>query len=245
MKNILFLIFALLQISVLFSQRVKYGFKGGLNYTVINFSVPELNNEGSRIVSENQEKEYGVGMHLGVFTEIGLNRKLTFKPELVLSFQNSVFHQKRTLEQDYLGNPTSLSIDKSTSLSTTYLNIPFLVKFYVLNEVYAFLGPQMGILLNATNEAKGTSSSITTYNDSVLSEFVDLSTPERNVTEDYRPVSFGLVLGCGYFLTQNLFFEGRYNFGISNDARTIDYQGLRTDQTSKSSTFQLSLGYRY
>lgn len=251
MKIILILAFSLMQISAVFSQnfsfypKVKYGFKAGLNYTVINFSVPEINTQGYKVIAENQDNVYTEGIHVGIFTEIGINRKTSFRPELMLSFQNAQFEQNNVLEQDYFGNKTTATINRTTHLKTTYVNIPFLFKRYFLEKIFVVAGPQMGLLIAASSETTGTSSSITVYNDSALSEYVDLSTPEKDVKADYRPVSFGLVLGCGYFLNDNLFAEARYNFGISNDARSIDYQGVRTDQSSKSSTFQMSLGYRF
>lgn len=251
MKRILFLALGLLQISAVFSQRivfydkVKYGFKAGLNYTVINFSVPEINTDGYKVIAQDQNNNYTEGMHFGVFTEIGINKKFTFRPEIILSFQNAAFEQNNLLEQDYLGNKTTATFNKTTHLKTTYINIPFLLKYYVLKKTFVVAGLQMGILLAAKSEITGTSSSTTIYNESALSQQVDLTTPETDTTSDYRPVSFGLVLGCGYFLNDNLFAETRYNFGVSNDARSIDYQGVRTDQTSKSSSFQITLGYRF
>ena len=251
MKNILILLFGLFQISILFSQRiiynqkVKHGFKAGLNYTVINFSVPEINTQGYKVVAEEQKNDYTEGVHVGFFYEIGLNRKFSFRPELILSFQNASFEQNNTLEQEYLSGKTTATINRTTHLNTTYLNIPFLLKYYFSEKLFVLAGPQMGILLDAKSKTSGTSSSTTVYNDSALSEFVDLSSEEKDTTADYRPVSFGLVFGAGYFLNDNLFAEARYNFGVSNDARSIDYQGVRTDQSSKSSTFQMSLGFRF
>ena len=97
-----------------------------------------------------------------------------------------------------------------------YLNVPVLVKYYVANNLSIEGGPQVGYLLNA----------ITRDNDG------NTSIPEQS------KVDFGVDLGLSYELTSGVFFQGRYNLGITN----VNAASNASAFTYANSVFQLSVG---
>ena len=106
--------------------------------------------------------------------------------------------------------------DIATKLN--YINIPLLAK-YNLNEKFSVLaGPQIGFLMSAKLKD---------------------STKSVDIKEGFNTTDFGLNVGAGYNVTENILVDARYNFGLSNILKDAD--GF----SQKNSVFQLSIGYKF
>lgn len=97
-----------------------------------------------------------------------------------------------------------------------YIIVPLLAKHYIADRLSIEAGPQVGFLVNATNRDNTGNTDI----------------EEQNI------VDFGVDLGLGYELKNGVFFQGRYNLGITNvngadNADTLKYT---------NSVFQFSVG---
>ncbi|MGB1296365.1 MAG: outer membrane beta-barrel protein [Flavobacteriales bacterium] len=99
-----------------------------------------------------------------------------------------------------------------------YLNIPVMFQYKLTDEIYAELGPQLGVLLSAEVE-----------NNSVF-----LTEDTKDIT---KTVDFGLNVGAGYIMENGLGFNIRYNMGLTSVDDSDD------DVDMKNSILSLGLSY--
>lgn len=109
------------------------------------------------------------------------------------------------------------------TLKLDYLNVPLLGKYYVTEGFSIQAGPQVGLLLSAKSEFE-----------------VAGDSQEEDVKDAVSGVDFGLNFGLGYKLPSGLFFDARYNLGLSNvndgDSDIID---------DKNGVIQISVGFSF
>ncbi len=97
-----------------------------------------------------------------------------------------------------------------------YVLLPVLAKYYVAHNVSVEAGPQVGFLLSSKEKTSDTNTKI----------------------GDQSPVDFGVDLGVGYELKTGVFFQLRYNLGLTNVNNAPSSGAL--DYTN--SVFQASVG---
>ena len=124
------------------------------------------------------------------------------------SFQPELLYSAQGFKDDTPGLSSKNRYD--------YINIPLMVKYYAYNNLSVEFGPQVGFLINADNRSNAGNADI----------------PDQNI------VDFGMNLGLGYELPNGIFFQGRYNLGITN------VNGASNNDQIKytNSVFQLSVG---
>ncbi|MGV3539171.1 MAG: porin family protein [Rufibacter sp.] len=136
--------------------------------------------------------------HLGGFASTAISSRFGFQPELLYSLQG-------------------YKLGKYT-VHYHYLNIPLIFKIGISGGLHAQLGPQFGILLDASQEEGKTS---------------------IDITDDRNKYDGAIAVGLGYDLSR-LQFSARYNFGVS-DTRDSNEKGV--DYTNN--VLQISLGFRF
>lgn len=129
--------------------------------------------------------------NIGVMAEIPISEKFSFQPELLYSKQGS-------------------------SVNFDYLNIPLLVKYYVIEGLSITAGPQVGYLLSA-------------------------NTSGVNVKSSFKTIDFGVSVGLSYQFKNGLSLGARYNRGLSNISTGVATQYASTK--IKNEVFLLSIGY--
>jgi hypothetical protein len=141
-----------------------------------------------------------VGFHVGGYATISVSDKFAVQPELLYSAQGAKF--------------------EGGSLNLSYINIPVMAKFNVADKFNLEVGPQVGLLMSATQKFSGGS---------------------LDVKEGYKTMDFGLNFGAGYDVAENINVGLRYCLGLSQLEKE-----LATGQTAtKNTNIQLSLGYRF
>ncbi len=193
MKKIYFsLLISAIASSVAFSQNISGGVRGGIN--IANQSA----SSGSVSASIGSK----VGFMIGGYATIMTSDKFGIQPELVYST---------------LGSEASSS-GVSVTTSFGYLSLPVLLRYNITENFNLHAGPQLGILLSATQSA-GSSS-------------VDI---KDGVTSADFGAAFGLGVDFGKFNA-----GARYYLGFSNTVKNVP-QGFDTKVTNNA--FQLFLGY--
>ena len=139
-----------------------------------------------------------------------------FLAEIIVSDKFSVQPELLYSGQGYSGGQTSGGFSRS---KYDYINLPVLAKIYVAKKISVEAGPQIGFLISAKQ---------TTENDNV-------SIP------DQKKVDLGLNFGLAYDLKNRMFFQTRYNLGLSNvnsgsNANAIKYT---------NSVIQFSVGVNF
>ncbi|WP_108804390.1 porin family protein [Aquimarina sp. Aq107] len=104
-------------------------------------------------------------------------------------------------------------------ISLNYISLPIVTKFYVTEKISLETGPQFSILTTVGNDDVAD-------NDPFFDAFNDFD--------------FSWAVGAGYKLESGLFFQLRYNLGLTN----INDTGV-IDITNRNSVAQLSVGYLF
>jgi len=121
MKKVVFLLTALLSVSISQAQDFTFGVKGGLNIASVGGNAYSgLGGLGSKI-----------GFHLGGVAEFPISEKIAVQPELLFSLQGTKWNYGVGGDDLNLG----------------YVNLPILGKYYILEGLSAEAGPLVGFLL--------------------------------------------------------------------------------------------------
>lgn len=178
---------------VLGQAQFALGLKGGLNIAKFDIS------QGTSNIDNR------TGYHGGAFALIKF-AKFGIQPEILFSKQGSEFN---------------INADKFEA-NFDYINIPILVKLYLVAGLNIQAGPQFGFL--TTSEIKSTVAGITTTED--VKDQLD------------KKSDTSLAIGAGWDLPFGLTVDARYNFGLSEFK-------LDSGPDLKNRVIQISLGYKF
>ncbi len=237
---------ALLSFSLSNAQEVKFGAKAGLNLSTISIEVPQVSIFGSQAAGEEQKNSFALGFHVGGFAELLLSDKFSVQAELLYSRQGSKLESNDVQTQDFGFAKTVTTANTKTEVKTAYLNIPLLAKYYVTEKLFVAAGPQFGLLLTATSGSTGTGTTVATFGGNSTTTTKDINNPDTDTKSTFNSLNIAVGLGGGYFITENLFAEARYNLGLTNDGKSTTLPFLGTIETkAKTSAIQVSLGFRF
>ncbi len=156
-------------------------------------------NVSNFLSSDIDEQSYRTSFHIGFISEIIVSDKISFQPELLFSSQGNV--------------------GKDTKQKYSYINVPLVLRYYVVDNLTIDAGPQLGFLVDSFSRGNDGNTKI----------------KEQNF--------FDIAVGAGatYELKNNIFFQGRYNLGLlnvnsSDNSDTYNYQ---------NSVIQFSVGYYF
>ena len=179
------------------AQNIRFGAKAGVNLASINGD-------------ETDDFDMRTSFHVGAVVEIPLSDKFSVQPELLYSSQGA---ESKFSEDDFTFEE---------KLKLDYLNIPIMMKYYVIEGLSLEAGPQIGILLAAKAEFE-----------------VEGESEEEDIKEFMKDFDFGLNFGAGYQLENGLNFSARYNLGLSN----INDQEESDDFKIHNGVIQVSVGF--
>lgn len=218
-----------------FSQEVKFGAKVGLNLSNIRGDYPTG-------IDEHNSK---IGFHIGGFAEYEINDKFTLQPELLFSTQGNTYGYK-----DYYGGGSYYE-GADYNLKLNYLNLPIVLKYNIIEKLSIDFGLQIGYLMSAktkidvTEDSTAPSQNYSVEIDNIKGGIYDFDGTTVQVNGSVNRLDFGLILGASYDITEKIFLQGRYNFGLSKVDKNST-NGINTDSWNmKNSVFQLSAGYRF
>jgi len=214
MKKLFFaVVLTALTVTTLNAQ--KFGAKAGLNIAKYNYS-------GENTSEVNDKLKSLIGFHVGGFAEFEITEKFAFQPELLYSAQGVKSENSDTV----LG----VVYSSESTIKTSYINIPLMAKYYVIEGLSVQAGPQVGFLMSADATTSNSTGGITQNSTST------------DVKDQYKGIDFGLNFGVGYKLDFGLFFDARYNLGLSDLA---DKRVDGDDNKSTNRVIQISVGYSF
>ncbi|MFV7235983.1 MULTISPECIES: porin family protein [Flavobacterium] len=192
------------------AQKVNFGAKAGLNVANLTGYFPD----SSPLI----------GFNAGIFTEIKITDKFAVQPELLFSTQGN----KMKIPVLDASSVFLYSYDGKWNLS--YLNLPVMAKYYILDKLSIEAGPQIGLLLSA--KAK--------YSSDRALPSLNTSTSEYDIKNYLKSIDLGLNFGAVYDVSKNLSVNFRYNLGLAN----INNEPMSSSNI-KNKVFSLSLGYKH
>lgn len=122
----------------------------------------------------------------------------------------------------------------SLKIKNDYLNIPVLFKGYVYEGFNLFAGPQLGFKVSSKAKLSGSGASITT----------------DAMSDAFKSVDFGIVVGAGYQSSVGLLFSLSYNIGLANvldGDKLASMSGMSQvrDEKCRNGVLQFNLGWRF
>lgn len=157
--------------------------------------------------------DYGgvLNYQAGLFMEYRFTDRFSIAPEVVFAAQGAK-HKWLNVSD----------VEVSTTYHVNYINVPVMLKFYVVPELSIDFGPQVGfnIYKKATDKWK-------------------YESREEKKTEEILGVKsfdFGLGLGMTYNITEDVFVQGRYTLGLTKVVEEYD---------SKNGNAQIAIGFRF
>lgn len=136
------------------------------------------------------------GLHAGVFLGLKFNDKVALQPELLYSQQGA-----------------KLDIGK---FDLDYINIPVVVKYYLVKGLNVQLGPQFGFVVN--------------------DKISDAITEVSDAITEAESFDFSGVVGLGLDLPLGIRIDARYNIGFTDVVK---------DFGRKNGVFSVALGYSF
>ncbi|WP_366187185.1 porin family protein [Flavobacterium ovatum] len=178
-------------------QEAKFGLKGGANVSLF----------GSKVDTK-------VGFQIGLFSKIKLADKWYVQPEAL--------YLEQSVKRDNF-SVGSVVVDNGT-IKLSFIYVPVVVKYYLVNQLYLESGPQVGFLIDtkATVDYQG-------------------STVEPDVSDEFKKVDFGFNFGTGYDFSEQFSLGIRYYVGITKMANS-DYV---KDYYNRNSILSLSAAYTF
>ncbi|MBQ9584589.1 MAG: PorT family protein [Muribaculaceae bacterium] len=153
---------------------------------------------------------------IGLFMEYRINNKFSVAPEFVFAAQGGKY-------EDVYRIPEMGKIEVNVTDHANYINVPVMLKYYVIPELSIDFGPQIGFNIYSKYTAKAKDSSI---------EFKET----YDEKEETKNVDFGFGLGVTYNLAKDVFVQGRYTMGVT---KTFNYGN------DKNGNAQIAIGYRF
>lgn len=150
--------------------------------------------------------------HIGAVAEIFVNEKFSIQPELLYSSQGLKYD---VYDINIEGSTYSTS-KSSESTKLDYITIPVMAKYYIVKGLNIQAGPQFAFNVNAKDAGE-------------------------DIKDNVKSFDFGVNFGAGYELPIGLFFDARYNVGLTNVAKK--FEGVQPK--AKNGVFQLSVGYKF
>ena len=176
------------------AQQTAFGIKAGLNLTNLKVSDPEASYDSR------------TGFHAGFFVRERFS-KVAIQPEILLSTQST------DVSSTALGDFQD---------SFTYLNIPMMVKFYIVDGLNFQAGPQFGFLLDGERKYSGA-----------------IGQGSEDIKDYYTEADVSISLGGGWDFPFGLGLDVRYNIGVK------DINDASGGEEAKSQVFQLALSWNF
>lgn len=181
----------------------------------------------SAIAQINKREEgikIGIKSGLNLATFYGDNiEELTFRSSVNLGFfAEIIVSDKFSFQPELVYSGQGSFFEGAEGVSSSkikydYINLPLMAKFYLVENFALEVGPQIGFLVNKkSKDGSG-----------------------QRPLDNIAPVDFSIGAGLNYELSSGVFFQGRYNLGITN-TNTAD-----NNQRLSNAVIQLSAGYQF
>jgi len=233
MKKLLFISVLFIAIMGLHAQESRFGIKGGVGFSSFNISdrVPFSTDFGTdnedyyiEILDLRKYSQGKTNISLGLMAEFMLTDQFAIASELNYMGSGNVY--------EYKFNPSGYYSQEATiTVSLSYLNIPVMGRYYVNDNLSLEAGPELGILLAAKTNIDATFNN----NGDKATE-----TKSGDAKDYYNSTNLSFGLGGGYKLDNGLFFNLRYNIGLSN---MINKDFRNGADYIKVNAFEIGAGY--
>lgn len=204
--------------SLTFAQQ--FGVKAGMN-------VSSTSKDAS--LSDQKSK---IGFNAGVFMNLPISENFSFQPEVLYSQYGSKVDGTTTT--NVLGTTV---VDKSSySVNLDYITVPVMFQYKLIPALYVEAGPEFGFVASAKQKGDNT---ITTTNGGTTTTSSTSGT--NDIKDNINSFNFGVGIGAGYWITDNIGINARYVAGVTDIAKD---RPSGQDKV-QNNVFQVGLGYKF
>lgn len=166
---------------------------------------------------------YKPGFHIGGLIHTSVSEKFSIQTEFLYSNQG---YNYKEANLKLVGN-------------INYLAVPVMMMYYPAKNFSVEVGPQLSFLLSHKAKIDIYQFSEFDPNDPAFS-----SGGTIDLKDSSQSIEFGMNVGLGYKINKNVFFSGRYNFGITT-ANKKETGPDASGEEDRNSVFQFSIGYLF
>ena len=199
------------------NAQVKFGVKAGL-------ALSSLKAEADNVSVSSDSK---TSFYVGGLVEYKITDKFALQGELLYSPLGGKESEEES--GSYMGYDYSYKYESDFKLGT--LLVPVSAKYYITNGLAIGAGLNFGFILSAKNKYSETA---------VVDGDRETSSEEEDIKSEVNTFNFSPFVNAEYNLSNGLFFDARYNFGVSNLVKN-----QFDNETLKMSFFQVGLGYKF
>lgn len=165
---------------------------------------------------------YKPGFHIGAVIHSAISKEFSIQTEFLYSNQGYIYKETNA---KMVGN-------------LNYLAAPIMFVYYPAKKFSIEAGPQLSFLLS--HKAK-----VNVYQSNEFDPLVSGNTSANiDLKDSSQSLEFGLNVGLGYKINDNVFFSGRYNFGLTTANKKETGSGASGEE-DRNSVFQFSVGYLF
>ncbi|SIT96596.1 Outer membrane protein beta-barrel domain-containing protein [Epilithonimonas bovis DSM 19482] len=212
----LFLVGALALFGAVNAQTT-FGVKAGYALSNLKYKV-----DNSSITTDGKSSFY-----VGGLVEHKLTDKFALQAELLYADLGG-----KTTEEESMGGYYVKATGKNNISS---LLLPLSAKYFVANAFSLSAGVNVGFVLSAKSKV--------TVDHNLPSEYasyINSYEGEDDFTDDIKTVNLSPFVGAEYTLSNGLFFDARYNFGVTNMVKKSEY-----GEKVHLNFFQVGVGYKF
>ncbi|MDP2685791.1 MAG: porin family protein [Aequorivita sp.] len=149
-------------------------------------------------ISDVDDLSSKTGFQAGIFAGIKFTDKVGVQADILYSQQGAEFD--------------------SGKFDLNYINVPVVLKYYLVQGLNVQAGPQFGFILDDD-----------IYVDAFGTNSIDANAEKTDVSA---------VIGAGYDFPFGVRLDARYNFGLTEVSKTDNFEG-------KNNVFSIALGYTF
>jgi hypothetical protein len=214
MKKTLLLLSLLGSMSFSYAQTTKFGVIAGLNLATVSSTSSGSTNSSSSLA----------GFHVGAFADFELSSSVSIQPGILFSLKGGT--------QDETQSSGSFNIHATDKLTLNYVEVPVNVFYHIpvsFGKIFLGGGPYIAMGLSGKEKVVYTGS---------ISGSADSNVTFGSNSNDIKNPDFGVNLGAGVTLENNLLFKVGYGIGIANLSNT-------SGSTAHNNVLGISVGYSF
>ncbi|WP_144281185.1 porin family protein [Chryseobacterium echinoideorum] len=203
------------------AQEFKFGPKAG-------YSLSMLKAEGD---GESYKFDSKSTFYVGAMAEYKFNDKFAVQGEVLYSPLGG----KQEESFSYTDSGITISAVEKTNWKFGTVQIPVSAKYYATENLAFGLGLNVGIITSAKVEAE-----ITATGSGLGQSATQTESTTEDVKDNMNTLNLAPFVGAEYTLENGLFFDARYNLGVSNLIKNPE-----GNETLKNSFFQIGVGFKF
>lgn len=218
MKKLLFVASVILMGVVVKAQEVRFGAKAGYSMSTLKFE-------------NNNDVESTDPMHtfyVGGLVEYKMSDKFGLQGEVLYSPLGGKINESVENPEDM---NTFIKIQNKTTLGT--LIVPVSAKYFISEYFSVSAGASFGVILSAKTKT------VADIGLGVIPGFEISADDEIDIKDQINTLNIAPFIGAEYALENGLFFDARYNYGVSDLAKNSG------DGKLTNSFLQVGVGFKF